>query len=124
RGGATRQTGGRTSEQEAPPIQSEMLEGAQHPSAAGLEYLDRVTRGVVDDDLGATGTTHDFVRAKRHAGTSQSLDLCLEIRHRKLNSIPAASYLTATVGKRPLARAAFAAQQQSHAITRNRGKRG
>src|SRR5262249_40674342 len=56
-------------------------------SASGLEDLNRVTRGVIDDDLGATRSTHDVLRAKRHTGAAQSRYLCLEIRHCEVNSV-------------------------------------
>src|ERR687884_958572 len=78
-------------------------------SPPGLEELDRITRRIVDDDLRATRSGQDVVRAERHPGGSQPLDLCFEIADLEVNAIPAARHLTTPVGEGPLAGAALSA---------------
>ena len=75
-------------------------------SPSGLKQLDRVTRRIVDDDLGAARPGDDFVRTERHAGTSQPLDLGLEITDLEMDAVPAARDLTPAVGERALPGAA------------------
>src|SRR5262249_22065781 len=93
-------------------------------SPSGLKQLDRVTRGIVDDDLGATRPGHDFARAEWHPGSPQPLYLCLEISDLNVNTVPAAWHLTPTIRERAFAGTPLATQEQPHAITRNRGKGG
>jgi hypothetical protein len=59
--------------------------GGNGVSPSGLEQLDRVTGRIVDDDLGATRSGHDFTRAEWHPGSSQTLDLCREISYLEVN---------------------------------------
>jgi hypothetical protein len=59
-----------------------------------LEELDRVTRGILDDNLRAARPGHDVIRAELHPSSSQALDLGLEISNLEVDSVPAAWYLT------------------------------
>src|SRR5262245_33743743 len=89
---------------------------------SGLKQLDRVARRIVDDDLGTARPGDDLIRAEWHAGSSQPLDLRLEITDLEMNAVPAARYLTPAVGERALPGATVSAQQEPHAVARNRGK--
>src|SRR5262249_23770686 len=91
-------------------------------SPSGLKQLDRIARGIINDNLGATRPSHDSTRAEWHPGGAQPLSLRHEITGLNVNPVPAARPLTPTIRERPFAGAAVATQQQSHTVTRNCGK--
>src|SRR4029077_14866935 len=74
------------------------------PPLARLEQLDRIARWVLEQDLRAAGPLDDLV-AEPNAGSSQPLDLRVDVVDEEVNSIPAARLRPATIGHRPPGRA-------------------
>src|SRR5919109_287512 len=100
-----------------PPVFSTRL------CAGGLEELDRVARGVVEQDLPAAGTGDDVV-AEGQAGGAQALDLRRAVVDDEVDAVPASGLRRAAVGHRPSGRAGGAAEQQSQVAAHHVGERG
>src|SRR5690606_26099263 len=93
-------------------------------SPSRLEELDRVAGRIVEEDLGAARAGDDLGGAEAHAGGTEPFDLRLEVGDLDVEAIPAARLLLAAVGERALAGAAVSAQQEPHAVARQRGEGG
>ncbi len=68
-------------------------------SASGLEQLDRIAGGILDQDLLATITCYDVV-AERHTSLLQRLDGGDQILDFQLDAVPAAGGRNLPVGHR------------------------
>src|SRR5215218_5438810 len=85
-------------------------------SLGGLEQFHHVAGGVLQQDLGATGSGDDVV-AEPAAGGAKPLDLAGQVVHLQVQAVPAAGDGPGAVGHGPPARAGRAAEQQPNAVT-------
>src|SRR6266545_4812253 len=66
-------------------------------SPSWLKQLDRVARGVVDQDLGSSGARSDIV-AEPQPGRAKALDFRRDVVHNELDPVPAARTRYAGIG--------------------------
>src|SRR5690606_8016758 len=92
-------------------------------SASRLEQLHQVAGRVLDEHLRSAGSGHGLLRPERHSGCLKTLDLLREIVDLDMDAIPATWRLLRAVRECALSRAAFTAEQQSHAIPHDGRKR-
>src|SRR5215203_2086972 len=91
---------------DAAPSTSDL--GNRWSGAGGLEELDRVARGVFEQDLPAAGAADDVV-AERQAGGPQPLDLGRDVVDDEVDAVPASRLRGAAVWHRAAGRALRAA---------------
>src|SRR5215218_435626 len=95
---------------------------AARSSPGGLEQLDHVAGGVLQQDLGATGSGDDVV-AEPAAGGAQPLDLAGQVVHLQVQAVPAAGDGPGAVGHGAAAGAGGAAEKEPHAVAADGGER-
>src|SRR3954447_2349058 len=91
--------------------------------AGGLEELDWVAGGILEEDL-LTARPADDVVAERQAGGAQPLDLGRDVFDNEVDAVPAAWLRGAAVGHRPSGRTLGTAEQQAQVAAHHVGERG
>src|ERR687892_1382768 len=79
--------------------------------AGGLEELDHIAGGVLQQDLTAAGTADDVV-AEAQAGLAESGDLGGDVADDEVDAVPAAGPRLGSIGHRSSGRAGWPAEQQ------------
>src|SRR5215218_8343019 len=101
----------------------EALVRTSRSGSGGLEELDRVAGGIVEQDLLPAWAGDDVV-AERQPRGAEPFDFAGEVLDDQMDAVPAAGLWCAPVGHRPSGRAGGAAQQQPEVAPGHVGERG
>jgi hypothetical protein len=87
-----------------------------------LEELDRVARGVVEQDLPAARAADDLV-SELDVGGTEPFDLGVDVVHDKVDAVPAARFGFPSVGHRSAGGARRAGEEQPEVAAQDFGER-